>query len=96
MTRKFEHIGAPEARSFIVERLSDDALLGRKGFTMRQSTYVLPYPPSQRSYARDLVAAVCADDLPNRGVRAAQVNLYDIVLDYLDSQGMWEPLDGRD
>ena len=50
------------------------------------------YPPSQRSYARDLVAAVCADDLPNRGVRAAQVNLYDIVLDYLDSQGMWEPL----
>lgn len=92
MTRKFEHIGAPEARSFIVERLSDDALLGRKGFTMRQSTYVLPYPPSQRSYARDLVAAVCADDLPNRGVRAAQVNLYDIVLDYLDSQGMWEPL----
>ena len=71
MTRKFEHIGAPEARSFIVERLSDDALLGRKGFTMRQSTYVLPYPPSQRSYARDLVAAVCADDLPNRGVRAA-------------------------
>lgn len=92
MTRKFEHIGAPEARSFIVERLSDDALLGRKGFTMRQSIYVLPYPPSQRSYARDLVAAVCADDLPNRGVRAAQVNLYDIVLDYLDSQGMWEPL----
>lgn len=92
MTRKFEHIGSPEARSFIVERLSDDALLGRKGFTMRQSTYVLPYPPAQRSYARDLVAAICADDLPNRGVRAAQANLYDIVLDYLDSEGMWEPL----
>ena len=92
MTRKFVHIGAPEARSFIVERLSDDALLGRKGFTMRQSTYVLPYPPSQRSYARDLVTAVCADDLPNRGVHATQVTLYDIVLDYLDSQGMWDPL----
>lgn len=92
MTRKFEHIGASEARSFIVERLSDDALLGRKGFTMRQSTYVLPYPPAQRSYARDLVAAVCADDLPNRGVRAVQVNLYDIVLNYLDSEGIWEPL----
>ena len=92
MTRKFEHIGSPEARSFIVERLSDDALLGRKGFTMRQSTYVLPYPPAQRSYARDLVVAICADDLPNRGVRATQANLYDIVLDYLDSEGMWEPL----
>lgn len=92
MTKKFEHIGTPEARAFIVERLSDDTLLGRKGYTMRQSTYVLPYPPSQRSYARDLIAAICSDDLPNRGVRAVQVNLYDIVLDYLDSEGMWEPL----
>ena len=92
MTKKFEHIGSPDARAFIVERLSDDTLLGRKGYTMRQSTYVLPYPPAQRSYARDLIAAICSDDLPNRGVRAGRVNLYDIVLDYLDSEGMWEPL----
>ena len=92
MTKKFKHIGSPEARAFIVDRLSDEALLGRKGYTMRQSTYVLPYPPAQRSYARDLVAAICSDDLPNRGVRAVQVNLYDVVLDYLDSEDMWEPL----
>ena len=92
MTKKFEHIGSPDARAFIVERLSDDTLLGRKGYTMRQSTYVLPYPPSQRSYARDLIAAICSDDLPNRGVRAVRVNLYDIVLGSLDSEGMWEPL----
>ncbi len=92
MSKKFEHIGSPDARAFIVERLSDDTLLGRKGYTMRQSTYVLPYPPAQRSYARDLIAAICSDDLPNRGVRAVRVNLYDIVLDYLDSEGMWEPL----
>lgn len=92
MTKKFEHIGSPDARAFIVERLSDDTLLGRKGYTMRQSTYVLPYPPAQRSYARDLIAAICSDDLPNRGVRAVRVNLYDIVLDYLDSEGIWEPL----
>ena len=92
MSKKFEHIGSPDARAFIVERLSDDTLLGRKGYTMRQSTYVLPYPPVQRSYARDLIAAICSDDLPNRGVRAMRVNLYDIVLDYLDSEGMWEPL----
>ena len=92
MTKQFEHIGSPDAHAFIVERLSDDTLLGRKGYTMRQSTYVLPYPPAQRSYARDLIAAICSDDLPNRGVRAVRVNLYDIVLDYLDSEGMWEPL----
>ena len=92
MTKKFEHIGSPEARAFVVDHLSDDALLGRKGFTMRQATYVLPYPPAQRSYARDLVAAICAEDLPNRGVTPVQVNLYDIVLDFLDAEGMWEPL----
>ena len=92
MTKMFDHIGSPEARAFIVERLSDDALLGRSSYTMRQSTYVLPYPPAQSAYARDLVAAICAEDLPNRGVAAAQVNLYDIVLGFLDEQGMWEPL----
>lgn len=92
MTRKFDHIGSPEARSFIVDRLSDDALLGRSGYTMRQSTYVLPYQPKQQSYARDLIAAICSEDLPNRGVKAIAVNLYDTVLDFLDEQGMWEPL----
>ena len=60
MTKMFDHIGSPEARAFIVERLSDDALLCRSGYTMRQSTYVLPYPPAQSAYARDLVAAICA------------------------------------
>lgn len=92
MTKKFSHIGSPEARAFIVDRLSDDALLGRSGFTMRQGTYVLPYPPAQRTYAQDVVRAICAEDLPNRGVRAAQVNLYDIVLEFLDAQDMWAPL----
>ncbi|HJG30546.1 MAG TPA: DUF1788 domain-containing protein [Collinsella ihuae] len=92
MTRRFDHIGSPEARAFIVERLSDDALLGRGGYTMRQATYVLPYLPSQREYARDLVAAICAEDLPNRGVRPIHINLYDIVLGFLDQQDMWEPL----
>ena len=92
MTRHFDHISSPEARAFIVERLSDDALLGRSGYTMRQATYVLPYPPAQRAYARDLMAAICAEDLPNRGVHAICINLYDIVLDFLDCQGMWESL----
>ena len=68
MTKMFDHIGSPEARAFIVERFSDDALLGRSGYTMRQSTYVLPYPPAQSIYARDLVAAICAEDLPNRAL----------------------------
>ena len=92
MTKHFDHIGLPETRSFIAERLSDDTLLGRNGLIMRDSTYVLPYDPAQQSSARELVAALAADDLPSRGVKAAVVNLYDIVLDYLDEQDMWESL----
>lgn len=67
MTKMFDHIGSPEARAFIVERLSDGALLGRSGYTTRQSTYALPYPPAQSAYTRDLVAAICAEDLPQPG-----------------------------
>lgn len=92
MTRKFEHIGLPEARKFIAERLSDDTLLGRSGLTMRESTYVLPYEPAQRQSARELIAALVSDELPSRGVSATVVNLYDIVLKFLDEQSMWEPL----
>lgn len=92
MTKRFDHISSPEARAFIVEHLSDDALLGRAGYTMREATYILPYPPNQQAYARDLIDAICSEDLPNRGVRATNINLYDIVLDSLDEQELWEPL----
>lgn len=92
MTKHFDHIGSPEARRFIVERLSDDTLLGRNGYTMRQSLYILNYKPEQERFAKDLVRVIAAEDLPARGVRALVVNLYDIVLDHLDGQGMWEAL----
>lgn len=92
MTKDFEHIGLPEVRSFVAERLSDPTLLGRNGLAMRESTYVLPYDPSQRRSACELIAALASDDLPSRGVNATVVNLYDIVLSFLDEQGMWEPL----
>lgn len=90
MSAEFEHIN--DARSFIVEKLSEDSLLGRGGYMMRNALYVLDYKPEQESYAKDLVQAICESDLPARSVRPLVVNLYDIVLSYLDEQGMWEPL----
>lgn len=92
MTKKFDLIASAEARAFIVERLSEDTLLGRGGYVMRHNIYVLPYPPAQESFAKDLIRAIASEDLPNRGVRALRANLYDIVIDYLDEQGMWAPL----
>lgn len=92
MTKKFDLIASAEARAFIVDRLSEDTLLGRGRYVMRHNIYVLPYPPAQESFAKDLIKAIASEDLPNRGVRALRANLYDIVIDYLDEQGMWDPL----
>ncbi|MFZ2757052.1 MAG: DUF1788 domain-containing protein [Atopobiaceae bacterium] len=89
-TRRFGHVN--DARRFIVERLSDPALLGRNGLNLRQAIYVLPYDPKQEESARDLIKAIIQTDLPANNVHAVDVNLYDIVLDYLDREGVWEPL----
>lgn len=90
MSCEFGHIN--DARGFIVDKLSDDALLGRNGYMMRQGLYILDYDPHQQSYAADLIRAICVDDLPSRGVTPLDINLYDIVLRYLDEQDLWDAL----
>ena len=92
MAEEFDHIGSAQARQFIVERLSDNTLLGRNGYTMRQSLYILNYRPSQERFAKDLVRVLSEQDLPARGVQALVVNLYDIMLAHLDEQGLWDAL----
>ena len=92
MARTFEHIASAEARQFIGDRLSDDTLLGRNGYTMRQGLYILNYKPSQERFARDLVKVLSEQDLPARGVQALVINLYDIMLAHLDEQGLWDAL----
>lgn len=90
MSKEFEHIN--DARGFIVDKLSDDALLGRNGYMMRQALYIIDYDPRQQPYAADLIRVICSDDLPNRGVTPIEINLYDIVLRYLDDQDIWDAL----
>lgn len=90
---EFMHIN--DARGFIVDKLSDDALLGRNGYMMRRALYVIDYCPAQKQYAADLVRNICqkdTGDLPRRGVTPIVINLYDLVLDYLDEQCLWGPL----
>ena len=90
MTAKFENI--IDARPFIVEHLSNDALLGRTGHLIRESLYVLPYNPEQQRSALELVKAMVENDFPALGVRACIIDIYDIVLNYLDEQGVWDDL----
>lgn len=92
MTKLFPRISSADARQFITDRLSDDSFLGRGGYTLRQNLYVLPYSPTQESDAKDLIKAMCEHDLPLQNVRAENINLYDIVLEFLDEQDIWDPL----
>lgn len=89
MIQKFTHIS--EMRAFLTERLSDDAFLGRKGYTIRGASrhYIMPYPPEQEVEAQELIRAISLD-LPAHGANPLIVDLYDIILAHLDGEGMWE------
>lgn len=92
MTRKFDNIASADCRAFLTGQLTDPALLGKDGYLMRHNLYVLPYKPAQEAFAKDLIRALVEDELPRHDVKAANINLYDMVLAYLDEQDLWEPL----
>jgi len=88
MRKEFNHIN--EARSFIVEKLSSDTLLGREGFKMYESKYVIDYKPQQAWAAELLAHAIARGELATNGVQVVEINLYDLVLRHLDAEGLWE------
>ena len=94
MRKEYNHIN--EARSFIVEKLSSDTLLGRNGFKMYESKYIIDYKPQQAWAAELLAQAIAGGELAVSGVRVAEVNLYDLVLEHLDAEGLWEVLEERE
>jgi hypothetical protein len=88
--KTFKHIN--DARTFIVDKLSDDTLLGRNGFKMFESKYIIHYKPDQEFAAQLLQKAIRETDLVANGVNAVEINLYDIVLAYLDEEGIWDDI----
>jgi hypothetical protein len=94
MRKEFNHIN--EARGFIVEKLSSDTLLGRNSFKMYESKYVIDYKPQQALDAELLAQAIATGELATGGVRVATVNLYDLVLEHLDAEGLWKVIEERE
>ncbi|MEG2369171.1 MAG: DUF1788 domain-containing protein [Raoultibacter sp.] len=92
MKKSFPRISSADARQFIIDHLTDDTFLGRGGYTLRQNLYVLPYSPTQENDAKDLIKAMCEHDLPLKSVSAENINLYDIVLKFLDEKDIWNAL----
>jgi hypothetical protein len=88
--KEFDHIS--DARQFIVDRLSDDALLGRGGRLLREGKYLLPYDPAQEDDAGDLMEAIARVDMSARNVCVRIIDLYQIVLDHLDASGYWDAI----
>lgn len=78
MRKSFDHIS--QARQFIVNRLSDDALLGRGGRLLREGKYLLPYDPAQQDEAGELMDAIVRVDFPAHNVCAHVIDLYQVVL----------------
>lgn len=83
----FTHIN--EAKDFLVDKLSSAQTLESGSDFSRSSKFIAPYPPEQQKEAA-LVAAAVVQELSDRGVKASLVNAYDVVLDILDDEGMWE------
>jgi hypothetical protein len=94
MRKEFNHIN--EARSFIVEKLTSDTLLGRNGYKMYESKYIIDYNPAQAWDAELLAQAIAEQELALKGIRAVSINLYDLVLEHLDAEGLWDVIEERE
>lgn len=92
MNGRFENITDIKTHQFVRDRLCDIVQTNRTGRSGRSLLYLLPYDPEQQEGARELVDVLVEKDLPANGIEAVDINLYDIVLAYLDEDDTWEPL----
>lgn len=92
MNGRFENITDIKTHQFVRDRLCDIVQTNRTGRPGRSLLYLLPYDPEQQEGARELVDVLVEKDLPANGIEAIDINLYDIVLAYLDEDDTWELL----
>jgi hypothetical protein len=82
-----------QQRQYLLEKLSSDELLKSAQSLTSPSSFIVPYDPAD-AVAADEVRHGLVGDLAARGIRVADVNVYDVALATLDGEGLYEDLVG--
>ena len=81
--------GIAKQKAFLLEKISSEEVLGGANSMTRPAAIVVPYDPSEEADAQEVVAALVAD-MAALGHTVAVADLFSIVLDVLDDDGLFE------
>lgn len=81
--------GIAKQKAFLLEKLGSDEVFGSAHTMTRPAAIVVPYDPAEETDAQE-VAAALVSDLAALGRTVAVANLFTIVLDVLDDDGLFE------
>lgn len=84
----FDHI--TQAEPYLAETLSGTRFLRSADDFSNSSCFVAPYDPAQQPECEQMVNALVRD-LATRGHTACVVNAYDLFLQIMDEDDIWEP-----
>ena len=80
-----------QQRQYLLDKLSSGEVLKSASSLTAPSSFIVPYDPAD-AIAADEVRHGLVSDLKARGVRVADINVYDVALSVLDSEGIYEGL----
>lgn len=81
--------GIAKQKAFLLEKLGSDEVLGSADSLTRPAAIVVPYDPADEHDAQEVVAALVSD-LGAMGHPVAVANLYNIVIDVLDADDLFD------
>lgn len=80
-----------QQRQYLLDKLSSGEVLKSASSLTAPSSFIVPYDPAD-AIAADEVRHGLVSDLRAKGVRVVDINVYDVALSVLDSEGIYEGL----
>lgn len=81
--------GIAKQKAFLLDKLGSDEVLGSASSLTRPAAIVVPYDPSEEHDAQEVVAALVSD-LAAMGHPVTVANLFDIVIDVLNEDSLFD------